>query len=92
MRDSEDIQGWESFLNSPHATDSDWRISSQVALLLIMSQVRDLFGPDIGAELPKAFLAQLTNFNRQLDQWFGKWSQRLSKCHHMDLFYLRLLF
>ena len=79
MRDSEDIQGCESFLNSPYATDSDWRIVSQVALLLIMSQVRDLFGPDIGVEMPKAFLAQLTNFNRQLDQWFGNWSSRLSK-------------
>lgn len=79
IREQDYIQGWESYLASPLTTNSDQRIASQVALLLIMSQVRDFFGPDKGQVIPNAFVSQLTNFNRQLDQWLGRWSASLSK-------------
>lgn len=47
MRDSEDIQGWESFLNSPYATDSDWRIASQVYVQSWSNLLKDLFSQEL---------------------------------------------
>lgn len=80
------ILEWEELLKSPVVTDSDRRMVSQMALLIIMSNIRDLFGPDTGEPVPRAFVSQLTSFSRRIDQWMGFWTTELSsksKSHHL---------
>ncbi|EMD93686.1 hypothetical protein COCC4DRAFT_67032 [Bipolaris maydis ATCC 48331] len=75
------ILEWEELLKSPVVTDSDRRMISQIALLIIMSNIRDLFGPDTGEPIPRAFVSQLASFGKRIDQWMGVWSTELMKLH-----------
>jgi hypothetical protein len=77
VREDASISGWEELMKSSVFTESDKRLVSQMALLIIMSNVRELFGPDTGEPVPRAFAAQLTNFSRQIDQWMGYWTTEL---------------
>lgn len=61
----------------PGFTESDKRLVSQMALLTMMSNVRELFGPDTGEPVPQAFAPQLVNYSRQIDQWMGYWTTEL---------------
>jgi hypothetical protein len=78
IREEETILGWKAYLESSNSTDSDTRISSQVALLVIMSQIRDLFGTDTSQPIPKAFASHILSFSQQLDRWLAQWSTALS--------------
>ncbi|KAL4915700.1 hypothetical protein BDW62DRAFT_219248 [Aspergillus aurantiobrunneus] len=66
--------GWESYLHRAETTESDVRILSQVSLLLIMGQVRDVLGSDNQTPLPAALASQILNYSRQLDKWYTKFS------------------
>lgn len=77
VREDASISGWEELMKSSVFTESDKRLVSQMALLIIMSNVRELFGPDTGEPVPRAFATQLTNFSRQIDQWMGYWTTEL---------------
>ncbi|KAL4999462.1 hypothetical protein BDV10DRAFT_200687 [Aspergillus recurvatus] len=66
--------GWESYLHRADTTESDVRILSQVSLLLIMGQVRDVLGSDNQTPLPAALASQILNYSRQLDKWYTKFS------------------
>ncbi|KAF2475966.1 uncharacterized protein BDR25DRAFT_253605 [Lindgomyces ingoldianus] len=81
VREDFSISGWEELMKSSVFTESDKRLVSQMALLIIMSNVRELFGPDTGEPVPRAFAPQLTNFSRQIDQWMGYWTTELQKLH-----------
>ncbi|KAF5002406.1 hypothetical protein FGRMN_418 [Fusarium graminum] len=70
-------QDWEGILNCPLATDQDERLMSQVELMGILRNIRRLFGPDKGDEIPRLYLSQVAHFHRQLDQWITKWTDRL---------------
>ncbi|KAJ5099880.1 hypothetical protein N7532_006881 [Penicillium argentinense] len=72
--DKEIALGWETFLARDDTTDSDVRIISQVALLVIMSQIRDLLGSDQESRIPQSLSHQITHYSRQLDRWFTKFS------------------
>jgi hypothetical protein len=72
--DKEIALSWEMFLAREDTTDCDVRIISQVALLVIMSQVRDLLGSDQGTRVPQSSSNQITHYSRQLDRWFTKFS------------------
>ncbi|PYH66985.1 Zn(II)2Cys6 transcription factor [Aspergillus vadensis CBS 113365] len=75
LRNDKDIAvSWESYLHRAEATESDVRILSQVSLLLIMGQVRDVLGSDKEMQLPSALTHQITNYSRQLDRWFTRFS------------------
>jgi hypothetical protein len=81
VREDFAIVGWETFLKSPVSTESDKRLISQVALLVILSNVRELFGPDTGEPVPRGFGTQLVSFSRQIDQWMGTWSSVLQRTY-----------
>ncbi|KAJ5535282.1 hypothetical protein N7527_001536 [Penicillium freii] len=66
--------GWELYLHRAETTESDVRILSQVSLLLIMGQVRDVLGSDNQTPLPPALASQILNYSRQLDKWYTKFS------------------
>lgn len=72
--DKEIALGWETYLAREDTTDSDVRIVSQVALLVIMSQVRDLLGSDQESRVPQSLSNQIIHYSRQLDRWFTKFS------------------
>lgn len=77
VREDFSVQGWEGYLRSPITQDSDTRLISQVALLIIIHNVRELFGPDTSEPIPQVYSNQIATFNRQLDQWVGHWSTAL---------------
>ncbi|KAI8624627.1 hypothetical protein F5Y19DRAFT_305919 [Xylariaceae sp. FL1651] len=81
IREDVAIQGWEAFSQVPMATESDKRLTSQVALLNIMNKIRELFGPDSGEPVPQVYLMQIDGFSRQLNQWVGHWSVALAENH-----------
>ncbi|KAJ6078511.1 hypothetical protein N7467_008264 [Penicillium canescens] len=64
----------ETFLAREDTTDCDVRIISQVCLLVIMSQVRDLLGSDQETRVPQSLSNQIIHYSRQLDRWFTKFS------------------
>ncbi|KAJ5682848.1 hypothetical protein N7462_006013 [Penicillium macrosclerotiorum] len=72
--DKEISLSWETLVARDDTTDSDIRIISQVALLVIMSQVRDLLGSDQETRIPQSSSSQITHYSRQLDRWFNKFS------------------
>ena len=78
IREDTSILEWEELLKSPVVTESDRRMISKMALLIIMSNIRDLFGPDTGEPVPRAFVSQLASFSRRIDQWMGFWTTELS--------------
>lgn len=80
IREDETIRGWRGYLESPHASQSDMRISSQVSLMILLSQVRELFGVDANKAVPRAFVAHINTFSQQLDKWLAHWAQKLRKC------------
>jgi hypothetical protein len=77
VRDDVSVNGWEEILRSSICTEADKRLVSQMALLVIMGNARELFGPDTGEPIPAAFAPQFEKFSRQLDHWVGYWSTEL---------------
>lgn len=71
------LSGWEELMKCPTFSDSDKRMASQIALLIIMSNIRNLFGQDDKEPVPRAFASQLMAFSRQIDQWMGVWTTEL---------------
>ncbi|KAL5119777.1 hypothetical protein ACEQ8H_002383 [Pleosporales sp. CAS-2024a] len=81
VRDDVSVNGWEEIFRSPICTESDKRLVSHMALLVIMGNARELFGPDTGEPIPVAFVPQFEKFNHQIDKWVGFWSSQLLKLH-----------
>ncbi|KAH7313924.1 hypothetical protein B0I35DRAFT_480564 [Stachybotrys elegans] len=81
IQDDWSTQDWEAFLNCTFSTNQDERLMSQVELMGIMKNIRQLFGPNTGEAIPRTYVAQLTHYNRQLDQWVAKWTARLPEQH-----------
>ncbi|KAI9172567.1 Transcriptional activator of proteases prtT [Paramyrothecium foliicola] len=75
------MQDWQSFLESPLANNEDTRLVSQVALLCILGSIRELFGPDKGQPIPRAYLHQVAQFSKQLDNWIRHWSNSIGGQH-----------
>jgi hypothetical protein len=79
------IENRELFLADQTLMSSqDVRLMSQVSLLVIMGQIRDLFGCGQNKQVPKALGVQFTHFTRELDQWYARYSSVFGT-------YLRLL-
>lgn len=85
VKDDISITGWEALMRTSAFTEADKRLVSQMALLIIMGNARELFGPDTGEPVPKAFAPQLTSFSRQIDHWMGFWSTELLSKTHQQL-------
>jgi hypothetical protein len=86
IREDASILEWEQLLKSPAVTESDRRMVSQMALLIIISDIRELFGPHTGEQVPKAFVPQLVSFGRRIDQWMGYWTTELTSEHLQNHF------
>ncbi|KAK6378878.1 hypothetical protein LTS17_006581 [Exophiala oligosperma] len=84
--DKEILANWEFFLERDGVTDSDSRLMSQVALLLIMGQVRDTFGSELDDRVAKGLSAQIMNFSKQLDKWYNKFAKVFKPNPHIGDF------
>ncbi|KAJ5161958.1 hypothetical protein N7492_007350 [Penicillium capsulatum] len=84
--DKEIALGWEIFLTHADSTNSDVRITSQVALLVIMSQVRDRLGSDQEASVPPSLSNQIVQYSRPLDRWLTKFSALFKPDPHIGDF------
>ncbi|KIV99069.1 uncharacterized protein PV09_09235 [Verruconis gallopava] len=77
MRQEKDaIENRELFLARQGLLPSaqDVRLMSQVSLLVIMCQIRDVFGCEQNKPVSKTLAVQFTHFTRELDQWYAKYS------------------
>lgn len=79
VREDASVQGWENFLKLPFTTDDDRRTVSQVALLVILNSVNELFGSNDTDPIPIVYSNQIASFSRQLDHWVGHWSTTLQR-------------
>lgn len=79
IREDDTIRGWRSYLESPHASQSDIRISSQVALMTLLSQIREFFGVDASKSIPRGAMPHINTFSHHLDKWLAHWSSKLRK-------------
>lgn len=84
------IEHRDSFLaadrsGSP-ASNLDIRLISQVSLLVIMGQIRDVLGSERARPTPKTSVVQFAHFAHELDQWFGRWSPRFEPDEHIGAF------
>ncbi|KAF4968287.1 hypothetical protein FZEAL_10408 [Fusarium zealandicum] len=77
VQEDSSIQGWEKFLESPVSTEEDKRLTGQVALVSILRNIRELFGTDKGEPTPRVYLNHISQFRRQLDQWYDRWFKDL---------------
>lgn len=76
MYDDAAIKGVERFLESPGFSPCDVRISAQVALFKILSEVYLEFGSDQNQALSEQDLDKLRMFNIAIEQWRLVWQPR----------------
>ncbi|OKL62322.1 hypothetical protein UA08_02517 [Talaromyces atroroseus] len=86
IREDDTIRGWRDYLESPHASQSDVRISSQVALMMLLSQIREYFGVDATKAVPRAITPHINTFSHHLDKWLAHWSSKLAANKHIGNF------
>lgn len=84
--DKEILANCDAFLERDGATDADIRLLSQVLLLLIMGQVRDIFGSELDDRPAKGLSVQLSNFSKQLDRWYARFSKLFKPNPHIGDF------
>lgn len=72
--DTEIAISCEAYLRRDDINDTDVRIVSQVSLLRIMSQIRDILGSDLETRVPQSLANQVAYYSRQLDKWFTRFS------------------
>lgn len=68
------------------ASNLDIRLISQVSLLVIMGQIRDVLGSERARPTPKTSVVQFAHFAHELDQWFERWSPRFEPDEHIGAF------
>lgn len=71
------VHGWEGFIKASNVTTGDKRLASQVNILTIIHNIRELFASDTDDPIAPVFLTQIRAFARQLDQWVSYWSETM---------------
>lgn len=83
------IENRDDFLTSGDsgpASNVDIRLISQVSLLVIMGQIRDVLGCDRARPVPKTSAVQFSHFDHELEQWFGRYSASFQPDEHIGAF------
>ncbi|KXT17288.1 hypothetical protein AC579_516 [Pseudocercospora musae] len=86
-QEKEAVENRELFISSGEpVTSQDIRIMSQVSLLVIMGQIRDVFGSESIRPVSKTLSVQLSHFVRELDAWYARWSALFEPDDHIGSF------
>lgn len=74
MRDDENcVAGWEAYLTSSLATDSDKRIACQLALCVTMNKIRESFGEEeSNTPLPALSVLKINSLKHELEAWASR--------------------
>lgn len=72
----------EQFLQRPDATQSDFRLHSQVGIFIILSRVFHTFGPDRSRMIGSDEFETLRRFDADMGYWRERWKDRLSLFSH----------
>jgi hypothetical protein len=77
IQDDTSIVFHEKFLQLPGTTQADFRLHSQVAMFIILTQIYNAFGPDIEQKLEEEDLGRLRQWNIEIDTWRVRWEPQL---------------
>ncbi|KAB5542564.1 hypothetical protein GE09DRAFT_245547 [Coniochaeta sp. 2T2.1] len=87
VRNDFSIKECERFLESPTATDQDTRLLSQVAIMRIFDDIRNVFGQVDTGPLPEEYLPKIDVFHSQLIGWHDTWLSKVKERYpHVGLF------
>jgi hypothetical protein len=78
-RDLDILERRDDILLSTGCTNQDIRLLSQVSLLVIMGNIRDVLGSDSLQPVSKSLLPHFNLFTRELEQWFSRFSSVFGK-------------
>ncbi|GIZ41883.1 hypothetical protein CKM354_000517200 [Cercospora kikuchii] len=86
-QEKEAVENRELFIaGGEPVTAQDVRVMSQVCLLVIMGQVRDVFGSESIKPVSRTLTVQLAHFARELDAWYARWSSIFEPDKHIGSF------
>jgi hypothetical protein len=71
------IKECEQFLETPVCTDQDKRLVSQVSIMRIFEDIRDVFSQAKEGPLPEEYLSKIDDFHRQLIAWHDLWISKV---------------
>ncbi|KAH6892449.1 hypothetical protein B0T10DRAFT_560038 [Thelonectria olida] len=75
----QEVDDWEDFLASSLAIEEDQRLIAQVALMNILSSMREVLSSIKDEPTTKAHSSQLCHFQQRLDYWYARWSAVLEQ-------------
>ncbi|KAH8791003.1 hypothetical protein F5882DRAFT_400851 [Hyaloscypha sp. PMI_1271] len=84
IQDDASIVQHEKFLQLPGATQADFRLHSQVAIFIILTQIYNAFGPEVEAKLEESDLGRLRQWNIEIDRWRVRWEPQLAPNTHIS--------
>ena len=77
IQDDTSIIHHEKFLQLPGVTQADFRLHSQVAIFIILTQIYNSFGPEVEVKLEEVDLGRLRQWNIEIDRWRVRWEPQL---------------
>ena len=77
IQDDTSIIQHEKFLQLPGVTQADFRLHSQVAIFIILTQIYNSFGPEVEVKLEEVDLGRLRQWNIEIDSWRVRWEPQL---------------
>ncbi|KAG0650353.1 Zn(2)-C6 zinc finger-containing prtT, partial [Hyphodiscus hymeniophilus] len=84
IQDEMSIVQHEKFLQLPGITQADFRLHSQVAIFIILTQIYNTFGPEVEQMLDEDDLSRLRQWNIEIDRWRVKWEPQLAPNPHIS--------
>lgn len=77
VRNDPSVRECERFPTAGVATDQDTRLVSQVSVMRILEEVRDVFGQVGPGPLPEEYLGRIDEFEGQLALWHRTWTGKM---------------
>ncbi|KAN0109961.1 hypothetical protein V8E51_006348 [Hyaloscypha variabilis] len=84
IQDDTSIIQHEKFLQLPGVTQADFRLHSQVAIFIILTQIYNSFGPEVEVKLEEVDLGRLRQWNIEIDRWRVRWEPQLAPNPHIS--------
>ncbi|OIW26627.1 hypothetical protein CONLIGDRAFT_683589 [Coniochaeta ligniaria NRRL 30616] len=81
VRDDFSVKGCERLTEAALSTDQDTRLVSQVSVMRIFEEVRDLFSRVPTGPLPDEYLSRIDEFERQLMDWHNTWTSIIKETY-----------
>ncbi|KAJ5299395.1 hypothetical protein N7476_010952 [Penicillium atrosanguineum] len=80
------ITNHNTFTKSPHVSQGDLRLHSQVDLFIILTRIYFAFGPDVDLEVPESEFPKIDQYDLDLGDWKSAWLPRLAGSRHVGAY------